>query len=679
MKANLLKSTEISYFSSIYSKKKSNDISLDGLIEEIKSDKFKGPILQIRNSVDKDKKNLLKSKLSAVTISCNVSDGRKTNDVISHSGIIQMDFDNLPLEKVAHFKSLLKNDKYSFVLFDSPSGFPKVIVQIPKDINKHKDYFKGLSSYYKDNYSLKVDEACKDITRLMYLSYDPDIYVNQETEIFNNIHVQEENENHKKGADIKTRKEAELIIQAIEDNRIDITKEYKNWLDVIFSLIEIFGNDADSFIHRVSRFYPKYLFEKTQTQIDLCKSSEGSGITKNTFFHIAKKYGVEIIKGEVIIKKQEFKNRMDKFSLAEKYLNEMYDIRYNTVRNDLEIKSKDTQKYNVLNENNLYVELIKKGITMAMNSLLALLKSDFVKKYDPIESYFKNLPEWDGQDYISDLCTYIGVKEQLQFNYHFKKWIVRLIATAIEPQYFNKQMLVFVSQIQNNGKSTLSRFFCPPELRDYLAENISLDKDSRILLAKCILINMDELATFSKEDINSLKALQSKDQINERLPYDRKNTVLPRRCSFIGSTNQIEFLKDETGSARWLCFEIVSIDWKYSNKIDINKVYSQAYSLYKSGNFNYDMTYDDIQENERRNKQFYMSTIEKELIEKYFEADLIKNPSNFYQATDVLGKLQDFEKRKFSLNNVKIGKALTASGFERLKFKDKYGYFLKLK
>jgi predicted P-loop ATPase len=444
-------------------------------------------------------------------------------------------------------------------------------------------------------------------------------------------------------------------------------------------LIEIFGSEADEYIHRISRFYPRYLFGYTQTQIESCKSSTGTGITKNTFFHIAKINGVKIVKGEVEIKQKKSKNRVDKFSLAEKFINDNYDIQFNTVSNNLEIRSKNSKKFIVLNENNLYVELIKKGITMAMHNLLALLKSDFVKKYDPIESYFKNLPAWDDHDYISDLCGFIKVKDQKQFNYHVKKWLVRLVATALEPKYFNKQILVFVSQVQNNGKSTLSRFFCPTELKDYLAENISLDKDSRIMLAKCILINMDELSTSSKEDITSLKAMHSKEQINERLPYDRKNTVLPRRCSFIGSTNQTEFLKDETGSARWLCFEVESIDWRYSKEVDINKIYAQAYSLYKSGTFNYEMTSIDIQENEIRNRQFYMSTIEKELIEKYFEADLANDSSNFYQATDVLSKLQDLEKRKFNLNNVKIGKALTALGHKRMKFNNKYGYFLKIK
>lgn len=676
MKTNLLKNTVISNFPSIYSKEKDKDIRLDELVEKIKSDKYKKLIEEIRKAGNREDRNKLKSKLPAVTTSCIVKSAHKTSDVIEHSGLIQMDFDNIPVDEIGSYKSKLKEDKFTFLLFDSPSGYPKIIVRIPKEIDNHKLYYESLSNYYKVTYNLIADPACKDISRLMYVSHDPNIYINENPIIFNQI-LKEENVKVKK-VSAKSKSEAEKIIEGIEQNRIDITEKYKDWLDVIFSLLEIFDENADGYIHRVSRFYSSYIFEETQKQIESCKKSPGNGISKNSFFHLAKKYGIEIEKGKAVYKHQIRVDKADKFSLTENYLNMHYDIRFNTVSNNIEIKSKNSKEFQVLNENNIYVELIKKGINMGMNNLLALLKSDFIKKYDPIESYYKNL-KWDGKDYIKEFCNYIDAKDQDQFNYHLKKWLVRLVATAIEPQYFNKQIFVFVSQTQNNGKSTLSRFFCPPTLKEYLAENISLDKDSRILLAKSILINMDELSTFTKDDINSLKAFFSKDQINERLPYDRKNTVLPRRCSFIGSTNQLEFLKDETGSARWLCFEINSINWNYSKDIDINKIYSQAYSLYKSGNFNYEMTYKDIQKNEIRNKTFYVSTIERELIEKYFEIDKEEDPSNFYTATKVLGKLQDFEKRKFTINNVKIGKALTFLGFTRTKQKDVYGYYLKLK
>ena len=62
------------------------------------------------------------------------------------------------------------------------------------------------------------------------------------------------------------------------------------------------------------------------------------------------------------------------------------------------------------------------------------------------------------------------------------------------------------------------------------------------------------------------------------------------------------FLNDETGSVRWLCFELKGrIDFAYSKEVDINKVWSQAYHLdYSDHTFNAELFISDIQENEDR-------------------------------------------------------------------------------
>ena len=64
------------------------------------------------------------------------------------------------------------------------------------------------------------------------------------------------------------------------------------------------------------------------------------------------------------------------------------------------------------------------------------------------------------------------------------------------------------------------------------------------------------------------------------------------------STNKDEFLTDETGSVRWLCFELIGkMNFTYKDKININDIWRQAYSLYKSG-FAYQLTPEEIEENE---------------------------------------------------------------------------------
>ena len=230
---------------------------------------------------------------------------------------------------------------------------------------------------------------------------------------------------------------------------------------------------------------------------------------------------------------------------------------------------------------------------------------------------------------------------------------------------------------QSSGKSTWCRFLCPPPLANYIAEDISNDKDARILLAKNFLINLDELAVLSRKEINQLKSYFSKTVINERLPYDRKNSILPRVCSFIGSTNMATFLNDETGSVRWLCFELTSaINFAYKKEIDIDKVWSQAFALSKT-DFDCELSFKDVNENEKRNSKYTTLSVEHEIISKYIQISSELSEQQFMTATDIMHYLSAKYQR---LNHVSIGKAMSALGFERIKQKDKqvYGYMVKV-
>jgi predicted P-loop ATPase len=331
-----------------------------------------------------------------------------------------------------------------------------------------------------------------------------------------------------------------------------------------------------------------------------------------------------------------------------------------------------------MNENNIFIKMQISGLNLSLNNLVALLKSDLIQSYNPFTVYFESLPVWDTKtDYISFLASFIKTTDRQRFDKHFKKWLVRVVACALVNGIFNKQAFILVHDKQNSGKSTFCRFLCPPALQNYIAENLSIDKDSRILLCRNILINLDELSTLSKVEINSLKSLFSKDKINERLPYDRRNSILPRRCSFIGSTNQVEFLNDETGSVRWLCFVIDEIDWSYSQKVNIDMVYAQAYHLFKSG-FEYNLTQEEVKENDEYNKQFQIITSEKELINKFYRPGTKEKHELFWTATDILLNLAHLTENKVKLSPVILGKALKMNGFERIKHATEqvYGYYI---
>ncbi|QED36714.1 virulence-associated E family protein [Antarcticibacterium arcticum] len=358
------------------------------------------------------------------------------------------------------------------------------------------------------------------------------------------------------------------------------------------------------------------------------------------------------------------------------YTDEKYDIRYDELGHEFQISLKNKNAWQILDMNSFLIELARSNMEVNPAKLEIFLRSQFVPKFNPIEEYFRVLPKWSGEDYIRSLASYLPLKEPDLFLYHFRKWLVRTVKCGLEKDYFNKQCLVLVHPQQNSGKSTWCRFLCPPDLSKYFAEDMTTDKDARIQLTRNFLINLDELSILAKKEINALKAYFSKTMINERLPYDRKNSTLHRTCSFIGSTNRATFLNDETGSVRWLCFELKDrIHFSYSKEISIDKVWSQAYYLaYVDENFSPELTLGDIAQNELRNRIYRESTMEEELLCKYYTKS--SDPEDFKTASDILIQLVCINPR---LNMYNMGRALKALDYERIKSPKMrvYGYLIK--
>ncbi|MDD7914089.1 virulence-associated E family protein [Polaribacter haliotis] len=366
------------------------------------------------------------------------------------------------------------------------------------------------------------------------------------------------------------------------------------------------------------------------------------------------------------------------FDLIDNYLKQRYDIVFNIISHEYLIKFKDSKKWKVLNENSLRIELTKKKIKFKKDDFYTYLGSNYIKQFNPLKEYFKNLNKWDEIDHIKKLISYIPTDDNIFFEYHLKKWLARTVKTALEEDFYNKQCIVFVQVEQNSGKSTLCRFLCPPELKKHIAENISDDRDGLVQLCKNLLINLDEIDKLSAKYINAYKSMFSKTHINIRLPYAKHNSHQTRNCSFIGSTNLINFLKDETGNVRWVCIELIGqIDFNYSKDIDINKVWEQAFHLaYKDEAFNCDLTVNDIKENEKRNANYKQSTIEEDLINQLFEKS--DNRDHFMTTTTIT---MIIKKEYSSVSHIAIGKVLRKLKFKRInsKITGVKGYLIKLR
>lgn len=370
-----------------------------------------------------------------------------------------------------------------------------------------------------------------------------------------------------------------------------------------------------------------------------------------------------------------------------RYLLTKYDFRNNLVLNEVFASEKEENRYTPVNPNTLYIECRQAGYRTSVAEINTFLCSDFIPKTNPFADYFNHVRDkWSEPlhgDYIQKFSGYIQVHGQGRFEVQFKKWLVRCVACCLRDDFFNKQALIFVQEQQNSGKTTLTRFLIPDRLKPYHAENISVDKDSLIALSQNFGIIQDELSTLSRTEINAQKTLMSKSQVKVRHPYDRKPKMEPRRASIWGSTNKAEFLTDVTGSVRWLCFTVREINWDYKNGIDIDRIWAQAFHLYNS-DFEYEMTAEEIVENEIQNNEYKTISPEVELVQKFFSPGTKEDHDQFMTATEICHHLVLNLSGNLKISPIEIGKALKLLGHiqcqkrrsEHQTFPEK-GYYIK--
>ena len=139
----------------------------------------KDKILEIRSIEDKDKRNIKKSKLKSICFSGEFS-RRADKNIIKHSGFACLDFDDIDEPNV--LRDSLQDNEYIYSAFISPSGNGvKAIVKIPPEIKNHKKYYEAIAETFDTS---TLDAKTKDLSRVCYESYDPDLFINEGSKVW---------------------------------------------------------------------------------------------------------------------------------------------------------------------------------------------------------------------------------------------------------------------------------------------------------------------------------------------------------------------------------------------------------------------------------------------------------------------------------------------------------------
>ena len=204
--------------------------------------------------------------------------------------------------------------------------------------------------------------------------------------------------------------------------------------------------------------------------------------------------------------------------------------------------------------------------------------------YNPIADWINSKP-WDGVNRLSEFYSTVKTTNETLKETLIRKWMISAIAACYLPKGFmNRGVLVFYGE-QGIGKTAWFKKLLPEDLRDYLAEGVTLnasDKDSVLRVLKHWLVELGELdGTFRKSDIAQLKAFISGEKDEVRPAYGRKAIKIERRTVFFASVNEERFLHDPTGSSRFWTLETTEINHKHS--IDMQQVWAQVKTFFDKG------------------------------------------------------------------------------------------------
>jgi predicted P-loop ATPase len=175
-------------------------------------------------------------------------------------------------------------------------------------------------------------------------------------------------------------------------------------------------------------------------------------------------------------------------------------------------------------------------------------------QFDPLKSFLAGC-QWDGVKRINEfLVNLFGCEDTPQARLYSRKWLIGLVARALKPGCKMDTVLV-LQGAQGLGKSTALRLLTEPWFSD--SKMIIGDKDSMLAGSRFWCHEFAELASLKRADLETMKAFFTSTVDSFRPPYGRATVQKPRRCVYVATTNEDEFLTDPTGARRFWTVKVI--------------------------------------------------------------------------------------------------------------------------
>ena len=334
------------------------------------------------------------------------------------------------------------------------------------------------------------------------------------------------------------------------------------------------------------------------------------------------------------------------------------------------MKYSEDQTFKPLTEevrNDMTIEAREQGLKSWDQDVNRFIDSTRIEQYDPVNTWLKGLPAWDGEDRIAALAKRVPT-EQPHWEKYLRYWLMGMVAQWRESdkQLTGNALTPLLIGRQGCGKTRFCKILLPPELRDYYNDKLNFKNefDLNIALTSFALINIDEFDKTTNSQQIVLKYLLSSSDVKFRPPYGKTIKQYRRYTSFIGTTNQMQPLVDPTGSRRFVCVGIPNgqnID--FTDDIDHRQLYAQVLQMVTSGE-RYWLENSEIAELMRENEPYQRTVALEEMIAETFRKPK-EDEGRWWGTSEILSlfasKYTYFDAEKMSPN--KLGRALNSYKF----------------
>lgn len=305
--------------------KKSNanaqNITLENFVRYIKTGEdiygvlpFKNTIEKIRNEPDEARRKKLKMQLPAVSLSVLCNKENRVKDFVSSTCLLQIDIDSKDNEhifddpeKKETLRGKLKTDPFIVFVCKSPTNAIKAAIHYGID-ESHKAAYETAENYFKHEYGVNIDKACKDINRLMFFTYDPEIYCNYRAVPLQYTTPEKVKSNTavtftpdlQASVQLKQlyKYDIDYICEQIETQKIVIVDNYETYLQAAFSLASEYGQHGENYFHIVCRQHEKYeQNEAAKKYANAVKTGRGA-YSIGTFLSMVKDAGIHWVRRE---------------------------------------------------------------------------------------------------------------------------------------------------------------------------------------------------------------------------------------------------------------------------------------------------------------------------------------------------------------------------------------------